>query len=64
MPLIDTSSLNVVERLPGWKGRYFHSDKIQAGKGLGSQISESCAFVKSDMSMVAAEGRKRHVLGR
>ena len=28
MPVIDTSSLKVVERLPGWKGRYFHSDKM------------------------------------
>lgn len=26
MPLIDVSSLPVVERLPGWHGRYFHSE--------------------------------------
>jgi quercetin dioxygenase-like cupin family protein len=25
MPFVDISSLNVVERLPGWHGRYFHS---------------------------------------
>jgi quercetin dioxygenase-like cupin family protein len=25
MPFIDTNSLNVIERLPGWFGRYFHS---------------------------------------
>jgi len=25
MPFVDTSALGVVERLPGWKGRYFHS---------------------------------------
>jgi len=25
MPFLDTSKLPVVERLPGWKGRYFHS---------------------------------------
>jgi quercetin dioxygenase-like cupin family protein len=25
MPTVDTSSLRVVERLPGWRGRYFHS---------------------------------------
>jgi quercetin dioxygenase-like cupin family protein len=24
MPFVDTSSLKVVERLPGWHGRYFH----------------------------------------
>ena len=25
MPFVDVNSLKVVERLPGWKGRYFHS---------------------------------------
>ena len=25
MPFLDTSSLKVVERLPGWKGRFFHT---------------------------------------
>jgi len=25
MPFIDTSGLRVIERLPGWHGRYFHS---------------------------------------
>jgi quercetin dioxygenase-like cupin family protein len=25
MPFIDTNSLDVIERLPGWHGRYFHS---------------------------------------
>lgn len=25
MPLVDTGSLKVIERLPGWYGRYFHS---------------------------------------
>ena len=25
MPFIDTSTLEVIERLPGWYGRYFHS---------------------------------------
>jgi quercetin dioxygenase-like cupin family protein len=25
MPFVDTNDLNVVERLPGWYGRYFHS---------------------------------------
>jgi unsaturated pyranuronate lyase len=25
MPFVDTNSLNVIERLPGWYGRYFHS---------------------------------------
>jgi quercetin dioxygenase-like cupin family protein len=25
MPFVDTSRLEVIERLPGWHGRYFHS---------------------------------------
>ena len=28
MPFIDTSSLKVTERLPGWRGRYFHSENM------------------------------------
>ena len=28
MPFIDTNSLDVIERLPGWYGRYFHSQSM------------------------------------
>jgi unsaturated pyranuronate lyase len=28
MPFVDTNSLRVIERLPGWKGRYFHSPSM------------------------------------
>ncbi len=28
MPFVDTQSLNVIERLPGWRGRYFHSSNM------------------------------------
>jgi quercetin dioxygenase-like cupin family protein len=28
MPFIDTAKLKVVERLPGWRGRYFHSQNL------------------------------------
>jgi len=28
MPFLDTGSLPVVERLPGWHGRYFHSQNM------------------------------------
>jgi quercetin dioxygenase-like cupin family protein len=28
MPIIDTSRLEVIERLPGWYGRYFHSQSM------------------------------------
>ena len=28
MPFINTRDLNVIERLPGWHGRYFHSPSM------------------------------------
>ena len=28
MPIVDTSSLRIIERLPGWRGRYFHSPSM------------------------------------
>ena len=28
MPFVDTNELKVIERLPGWKGRYFHSPSM------------------------------------
>ena len=28
MPMVDTSKLDVIERLPGWYGRYFHSQNL------------------------------------
>jgi quercetin dioxygenase-like cupin family protein len=28
MPFVDTSRLRVIERLPGWFGRYFHSPSM------------------------------------
>src|SRR5229473_5563612 len=28
MPFVDTGSLKVFERLPGWKGRYFHTENM------------------------------------
>lgn len=28
MPFLDTNSLPVIERLPGWYGRYFHSRSL------------------------------------
>jgi quercetin dioxygenase-like cupin family protein len=31
MPFVDTSNLPVIERLPGWRGRYFHSPSLTFG---------------------------------
>lgn len=28
MPFVDTNRLQVIERLPGWHGRYFHSPNM------------------------------------
>jgi len=28
MPFVDVSNLRVIERLPGWQGRYFHSSNM------------------------------------
>jgi quercetin dioxygenase-like cupin family protein len=28
LPFVDTNSLDVIERLPGWYGRYFHSPRM------------------------------------
>lgn len=28
MPLVYTASLRTIERLPGWKGRFFHSENM------------------------------------
>lgn len=28
MPFVDTNKLRVIERLPGWHGRYFHSSNM------------------------------------
>jgi len=28
MPILDTNTLPVIERLPGWRGRYFHSKNM------------------------------------
>ena len=43
MPFIDTRNLKVIERLPGWHGRYFHSPSMTFGHyefDKGSSIHE------------------------
>ncbi len=43
MPVVDTSTLKVVERLPGWYGRYFHSPSMTFAHYMvksGSSIHE------------------------
>ena len=43
MPFIDTNQLNTIERLPGWKGKYFDSESMTFGHYVfeaGSSIHE------------------------
>ena len=43
MPFVDTNELKVSERLPGWRGRYFHSASMTFAHyefGAGSSIHE------------------------
>ena len=43
MPLIEIASLPVVERLPGWRGRFFHSEHMTVAHydfDRGSSIHE------------------------
>jgi len=43
MPFLDTRTLDVIERLPGWYGRYFHSPSMTFGHyefKSGSSIHE------------------------
>jgi unsaturated pyranuronate lyase len=43
MPFVDTNQLAVIERLPGWKGRYFHSASMTVAHyefAAGSSIHE------------------------
>lgn len=43
MPFVDMNGLKVIERLPGWKGRYFHSASMTFAHyefAAGSSIHE------------------------
>jgi quercetin dioxygenase-like cupin family protein len=43
MPFVDMNELKVIERLPGWKGRYFHSSSMTFAHyefAAGSKIHE------------------------
>jgi quercetin dioxygenase-like cupin family protein len=43
MPFVDTTKLKVIERLPGWHGRYFHSPSMTFAHydfGRGASIHE------------------------
>jgi hypothetical protein len=43
MPILDTQCMSVIEKLPGWRGRIFHSPSLTFGHwdfSAGSSIHE------------------------
>ena len=58
MPFVDTSNLDVIERLPGWQGRYFHSPSLTFAhydfKG-GSSIHEHLHFQEEVYEVIEGE---------
>ena len=70
MPFVDTTGLKVVERLPGWKGRYFHSASMTfahyefvAGSSIHEHFhpeEEVCEVIEGELE-VTIEGRSQIV---
>ena len=58
MPFVDTNDLKVVERLPGWKGRYFHSASMTfAHYELASRFVDSRALSSRRRGLRSNRGR-------
>ncbi len=58
MPFVDTKKLKVIERLPGWKGRYFHSSSMTFAHyefASGSSIHEHFHPEEEVYEVVAGE---------
>jgi len=58
MPFVDVSMLNVIERLPGWHGRYFHSASMTFAHydfKRGSSIHEHSHFQEEVYEVVEGE---------
>jgi quercetin dioxygenase-like cupin family protein len=68
MPFIDANQLKVKEPLPGWKGRYFHSDHmtfayytVEAGASIHEHShpnEETWHFIEGEFE-VTLDGQKR-----
>ncbi len=71
MAFIDTNRLKVIERLPGWKGRYFDSDNMTFGHyafEAGSSIHEHSHPNEEVWHIIEGQvevtiGRDSHVAG-
>ncbi len=63
MPFVDTSSLRVIERLPGWHGRYFHSPSMTFAHYdfvRGSSIHEHFHPQEELYEVIEGEPRENH----
>ena len=58
MPFLDTSGLKVIERLPGWKGRFFHTATMTVADytfSAGSTIHEHVHPEEEVYEVIAGE---------
>jgi quercetin dioxygenase-like cupin family protein len=58
MPFIDTSTLDVIERLPDWHGRYFHSPSMTFAHydfARGSSIHEHAHLQEEVYEVIEGE---------
>lgn len=58
MPFVDISSLDVIERLPGWDGRYFHSMSMTFAHYQfthGASIHEHCHVQEEVYEVIEGE---------
>ena len=44
MAFVDTGSLKVIERLPGWFGRYFHTENMTFARNLAGSAGGLCRW--------------------
>ena len=71
MPFIDTNELKTIERLPGWKGKYFDSESMTFGHyefAAGSSIHEHSHANEEVWNVIDGElevtiGGKKQVAG-
>ena len=71
MPFIDTNELKTIERLPGWKGKYFDSESMTFGHYVfeaGSSIHEHSHANEEVWNVIDGElevtiGGKKQVAG-
>jgi len=66
MPFVDTQELKVIERLPGWHGRYFHSPNMTFAHydfKRGSSIHEHLHDEEEVYEVIGVRAGVNHRLG-